>query len=198
MSKNVNNAETNVAEQNLQVDELFSITSSDGEFIDVTDNFDNAVEISNKHIGSNVTKEGSDEILYTSGEVANMVKEPAPVMVEEEKKESIPEPKKEDKPKAHTKSCVQVVAVNDVLKTVEPEEEVKPEKIIIPGTMVKLERQKIYKSPYIPQAFKMVSGPVFIYDGILINGRYRIVSNVNKCGGDIKEILGYIPKEYIK
>lgn len=182
MSSEIENVDIN-AEQIAQMEELFNIKSKTGDIIDVTDKKEDAIDIANKNPGATVIKEGSEEVLYTSEEVVEEV--------------VAAQPKKKNKAK-HSKACVQVVAVDNVIKTVEPEIIDKPKKLILPGMMVRLDNQHIYKSAYIPQPFKLMTGNVFIYDAKLINGRYRIAANANKCGGNISNVIGYIPESYIK
>lgn len=219
MSKvNINTQAT--AEQVAEAEQLFNIKSAEGEFIDVTDNFDDAKVVADKNPGASVYKDDTDEVLYTSEspvvdtvavaeetvaeEVVEEQTEEAPVeeakeaepetVVEEKKEETIV--KKQEKPR-HTKSCVQVVSVDDVIKTVEPEVEHVSSKIVMPGMQVKLTNNYLYKTAHIPQPFKLFTGTVFVFDAKLINGRYRVTNNVNNCGGDIKTVIGYIPAEYI-
>lgn len=242
MSKVSINTNTEVTPEEIaQAEQLFSIKSESGEFIDVVDNLDDAKAIADKNPGAAVYNDETDELVYPVP-VVEEVKEAEPVVeetpvepaveevpvveeaVEEPVKEAFETPelipvadvvdqvieeelapvKKEEKkvePKQTkpSKACVQVVAVNDVIKTVEPEvKETKATAVIMPGKIVKLVKAHLYKSAYVPQPFKLMTGSVFIFDAQCINGRYRVTNNVNNCGGDIKNVIGYISAECVK
>ena len=184
-------------EEIAKAEQLFNIKSESGEFIDVTDNLEDAMSIADKNPGSSVYSDETNEVVYPLEEdvevLADIVEEEVEPVVE------TPVPAVEVEKPQSAKACIQVVAVNEVIKVTEPEvEEVKSNKIIIPGMVVKLENQYLYKSAYIPQPFKKISNTVFIFDGKCINGRYRVTNNVNTCGGDIKNVIGYISETCIK
>lgn len=58
-----------------------------------------------------------------------------------------------------------------------------------------LDNVKLFASPSINVPKAVISGEYYLYDGKLINNRYRIVNMKNKAQGSIKDVIGYVAIE---
>lgn len=65
------------------------------------------------------------------------------------------------------------------------------------GKRYKLNEAKLYASAIIKTPKAVVSGDYYLYDGIRMNDRYRIVDKKSKANGNIKDVVGYVRVEHM-
>lgn len=65
------------------------------------------------------------------------------------------------------------------------------------GKKYVLNEVKVFANATIKTPSGMVSGVYYLYDGINMNNRYRIVDKKSKANGNIREVIGYVAIEEI-